>query len=256
MGFFRDSFGHWYLAKRLLYMVVGAYGYIGLNIRNRMVIRGSRHLSGLPEQNVLFVSNHQTYFRDVMAMLHVMCAVRWRMFDYLGFPIYLLTPRSRVYFVAAEETMKRGGLLPKLFALGGAITVTRTWRSEGKEVSRKVVKTDIDNINRALKEGWVITFPQGTTAAFAPGRKGTAHIIKQNRPVVVPVVIDGFRRAFDKKGLLLKKKGVRLKMTFKPPLELDYEASNEEILDRVMDAIEQSDRHRFQHYRKTGSDET
>jgi len=42
MGFFRDSFGHWYLAKRLLYMVVGAYGYIGLNIRNRMVIRGSR----------------------------------------------------------------------------------------------------------------------------------------------------------------------------------------------------------------------
>jgi 1-acyl-sn-glycerol-3-phosphate acyltransferase len=166
------------------------------------------------------------------------------MYDFWGCPIYLLTPRSRVYFVAAEETMKRGGWLPRLFALGGAVTVTRTWRSEGKDVSRKVVKTDIDNINRALSEGWVITFPQGTTAAYAPGRKGTAHIIRQNRPVVVPVVIDGFRRAFDKKGLLLK-----------PPMKLDYDASNEVILEQVMDAIEQSDRFRFLHYRKSGSDE-
>ena len=118
-----------------------------------------------------------------------------------------------------------------------------------------MVKTDIDNINRALSEGWVITFPQGTTAAYAPGRKGTAHIIRQNRPVVVPVVIDGVRRAFDKKGLLLKKKGVRLKVSFKPPMKLDYDASNEVILEQVMDAIEQSDRFRFLHYRKSGSDE-
>ncbi len=51
----------------------------------------------------------------------------------------------------------------------------------------------------------VITFPQGTTKSFKPVRKGTAHIIKQYKPIVVPIVIDGFRRSFDRKGLRTKK---------------------------------------------------
>ena len=37
-----------------------------------------------------------------------------------------------------------------------------------------------------------------------PLRKGTAHIIKQYKPVVVPIVIDGFRRSFDRKVSKLK----------------------------------------------------
>jgi 1-acyl-sn-glycerol-3-phosphate acyltransferase len=86
----------------------------------------------------------------------------------------------------------------------------------------------------------VITFPQGTTKAFAPGRKGTALIIKQNRPVVVPVVIGGFWRAFNKKGLKFKKRGVQLSVRFKEPLAIDYDAPAEKILEQVMDAIEQS----------------
>jgi 1-acyl-sn-glycerol-3-phosphate acyltransferase len=86
----------------------------------------------------------------------------------------------------------------------------------------------------------VITFPQGTTRPFAPGRKGTALIIKKNRPIVVPVVINGFWRAFNKKGLAFKKKGSLLTVQFKPPLEIDYEKSSEEIMDQIMDAIEQS----------------
>jgi hypothetical protein len=36
-----------------------------------------------------------------------------------------------------------------------------------------------------------ITF-QGTTKSFKPVRKGTAHIIKEHRPIVVPIIIDGF----------------------------------------------------------------
>jgi 1-acyl-sn-glycerol-3-phosphate acyltransferase len=86
----------------------------------------------------------------------------------------------------------------------------------------------------------VITFPQGTTKAFAPGRKGTALIIKQTKPIVVPVVINGFWRAFNKKGLNFKKKGVQLGVTFKEPLAIDYEAPAEQILEQIMDAIEQS----------------
>jgi 1-acyl-sn-glycerol-3-phosphate acyltransferase len=65
-------------------------------------------------------------------------------------------------------------------------------------------------------------------------------IIKKNRPIVVPVVINGFWRAFDKKGLAFKKKGSLLTVQFKEPLVIDYEASSEAIMDQIMDAIEQS----------------
>jgi 1-acyl-sn-glycerol-3-phosphate acyltransferase len=100
--------------------------------------------------------------------------------------------------------------------------------------------SDTRKITRALEDSWVITFPQGTTKAFAPGRKGTALIIKQNRPVVIPVVIGGFWRAFDKKGLKFKKKGVQLHVTFKEALVIDYDAPAERIMEQLMDAIEQS----------------
>ena len=59
-------------------------------------------------------------------------------------------------------------------------------------------QNDTENIRIALEDGWVITFPQGTTTPFKPIRRGTAHIIKTYKPVVVPIVIDGFRRSFDK----------------------------------------------------------
>jgi hypothetical protein len=57
---------------------------------------------------------------------------------------------------------------------------------------------------------------------------------------VIPVVINGFWRAFNKKGLKFKKKGTLLSVTFKEPLQIDYEAPTEVILAQVMDAIEQS----------------
>ncbi len=56
----------------------------------------------------------------------------------------------------------------------------------------------------------------------------------------MPVVIGGFWRAFNKKGLQFKKKGVDLSVTFKEPLVIDYDAPAEKILEQVMDAIEQS----------------
>ncbi|MDE3142587.1 MAG: 1-acyl-sn-glycerol-3-phosphate acyltransferase, partial [Bacteroidota bacterium] len=92
----------------------------------------------------------------------------------------------------------------------------------------------------ALDKSWVITFPQGTTKPFAPGRKGTAFIIKNNQPIVIPVVINGFWRAFNKKGLKFKKRGSILSIRFKEPLIIDYSQGIDEILEQVMDSIEQS----------------
>jgi len=111
---------------------------------------------------------------------------------------------------------------------------------KAKTLVDKEKKGILKKIDQALVKSWVITFPQGTTKPFAPGRRGTAHIIKNNQPIVVPVVINGFWRAFNKKGLAFKKKGSLLSVRFKEPLIIDYTQSVEEILDQVMEAIEQS----------------
>ena len=56
----------------------------------------------------------------------------------------------------------------------------------------------------------------------------------------MPIVIDGFRRSFDKKGVVVKKKGIQQTMRIKPPLEIDYERESvEEIIEKVAFAIEQ-----------------
>jgi 1-acyl-sn-glycerol-3-phosphate acyltransferase len=227
------------LVRKLVYAIVGIVTYPGLMIVNRLKISGTENIQKLPKQNVLFVSNHQTYFADVITFLHIFCAVKWRKKNRLGIPYYLLNPFTRVYYVAAEETMK-SSWISRLFTLAGALTVKRTWKKDGADVRRGLDPSDTRKIQRALGRGWVITFPQGTTKPFAPGRKGTAYIIKLMKPVVIPVVIQGFWRAFNKKGLKFKKKGIPLTVRFKEPLVIDYEAPPEEILAWVMEAIEQN----------------
>jgi 1-acyl-sn-glycerol-3-phosphate acyltransferase len=234
-----DRLKHFRFIRAVVYAVVGTVTYPGLALINRIKITGTENLENLPRRNVLFVSNHQTYFADVITFIHIFCAVKWRKRNKLGVPYYLLNPFTRVYYVAAEETMK-SSFISRLFTLAGALTVKRTWRAEGKEVRRGLDPSDTRKIERALRDNWVITFPQGTTKPFAPGRKGTAHIIKLNQPIVVPVVINGFWRAFNKKGLKFKKKGSLISVHFKKPLDINYNDTVDSILDQVMDAIEQS----------------
>ena len=134
----------------------------------------------------------------------------------------------------------KSGLLPRILAYAGSVSIERTWREAGKTINRQVKMSDISNIGLALKDGWVITFPQGTTKPFKPVRKGTAHIIKHYKPIVIPIVIDGFRRSFDKKGLMIKKRGILQSMIIKDPLEIDYENENlEKIIEKIEFAIEQ-----------------
>ncbi len=237
MGF-ADRLKHVPLFKKILYFVIGVVSYPGIAIVNKLRITGTEHLKGLPKKNVLFVSNHQTYFADVITILHIFSAVKWGKKNRLGFPYYLLNALTDVYYVAAEETMK-ASLLSKLFTMGGAITVKRTWTGKGTERRKGLDPSDTRKISRALEENWVIQFPQGTTTPFAPGRKGTAHLIKMHRPIVIPIMIDGFSTAFDIKGLKLKKRGTLLTVNFKECLQVDYDAPVEEILDNVMTAIGQ-----------------
>jgi 1-acyl-sn-glycerol-3-phosphate acyltransferase len=239
MGSFTERLKNLKLTRKIVYFIVGMASYPGLTVVNKIKITGAEHIKDLPKENVLFVSNHQTYFADVITFLHIFCAVKWGKINKLGLPYYLLNPFTRVNYVAAEQTMN-GSWISKLFTLAGALTVRRTWNAEAGETRKGLDPSDTRKISRALHNNWVITFPQGTTKPFAPGRKGTALIIKQNKPVVIPVVINGFWRAFNKKGLKFKKKGVLLSVNFKAPLTIDYDAKTEDILAQLMDAIEQS----------------
>lgn len=237
---FTDAFGTPYFLKRLIIFALGIVSYRRFNGFNKLTISGTENLVDLPDTNVLFVSNHQTYFADVAAMYHAFCAMNNGYLNTIKNPVYLLNPKVDFYYVAAEETMNKG-ILARIFKIAGAVTVKRTWRAEGKNVNRMVDMNEVDNIMKALDNGWVITFPQGTTSAFAQGRKGTAKLVKQQRPIVVPIKINGFRRAFDKKGLKIKVTGMRPTMEFKKPLEIDYDDENAgQILDKIMYAIEQT----------------
>jgi 1-acyl-sn-glycerol-3-phosphate acyltransferase len=240
MGLFkRNPFGHILFLKKWLIRILGAMTHRRYRGFNELQIDGSEILKTLPDTNVLFISNHQTYFADVVAMFHVFNASLSGREDNIKNIGYLWNPKLNLYYVAAKETMT-SGLLPKILAYAGAITVERTWRAEGKDVQREVNPNDTENIRIALEDGWVITFPQGTTKSFKPVRKGTAHIIKDYKPVVVPIVIDGFRRSFDKKGLRMKKKGILQTFQIKEPLEIDYENDTiEQIVEKVEYAIEQ-----------------
>ena len=234
--FKKNPFGHVLFIKKWLIRILGAYSHRRYRGFNELKIEGSEIIRDLPTNNVLFISNHQTYFADVVAMFHVFNASLKGRVDSIKNIGYLWNPKLNIYFIAAKETMK-SGIIPRLMSYAGSISIQRTWRESGKEINRKVKMSDISNIGKALKDGWVITFPQGTTKPFKPIRKGTVHIIKKYKPTVIPIVIDGFRRSFDKRGLMIKKRGILQSFVIKEPLIIDYD---KDTIDNITEKIEYS----------------
>jgi len=237
--FKKDTFGQYIFLKKLVVRFFGFITYPRFTKNNTCKIKGAELIQELRSENVLFICNHQTYFADGAFIFHVIYSALDGYPNKINRGSILKGLKSDLYFVGAEETLE-SGIIPKLLGLAGAIKVKRTWRSAGKNIKRRVDSKDTDNIKKALNAGWLLTFPQGTTKPFADGRKGTAHIIKDYNPIVVPIVINGFRRAFDRKGVFLKKQGVELQLTIKNPLIFDATDNVDNILHKVMDSIEQS----------------
>lgn len=235
----RDVLGNFHIVKRVLILLFGVVGYYRFFVVNRTSFHGLKNLRTLPKRNVLFISNHQTYFMDVFLMYISMASVRNKVKD-PRMLWYLFNPFLNFYYVAAIETMKKG-LLPKLLSHTGGVLIKRTWRAHGQNVKRNVDPKDTNNIKIALNDGWLVSFPQGTTTAYAKGRKGSAVIIKQTKPIVVPIQINGMRKAFDKTGMKIKKRRTQLSITFKPPMDINYDDSAEEILNQMMAEIGQND---------------
>jgi len=235
----RDVFGNILFIKRFLIWIIGNISYKRFRGINHLIIQGSEIISSLPDTNVLFISNHQTYFADATAMLHVFNASLNGRYNSLKNPSYLNKPKLNIYYVAAKETMN-SGIIPKILSYTGAISISRTWRNKNENIDRPVNLDDVGNISKALKNGWLITFPQGTTKPFSPVRKGTAHIIMNNKPIVVPIIIDGFRRSFDKTGLRIKKKGIQQSIRIMDPVKFDYKKDSiETITEKIASLIGQ-----------------
>lgn len=224
----RDAFGNLRPVRAVITNLGGYLTAIQLRVLNRLRIEGVENLKSLPSRGVLLVSNHLTHYMDAIVVLHST--------SYLRRP-YLVWPRTNLYVVAALETMKSRGWLPRLMAYNGTILVRRTWKDGDVSVDRKVELGDVEKIRLGLSDGWVLTYPQGTTTPGAPGRIGCAHLIKQCRPVVVPVRLDGLRETFDKTGLRLRRTGQELRVRYGRPLDLDYELPAPDILRTVMAAI-------------------
>ena len=224
----KNIFGQTIFLKRLIIGFVGLITHRTFRSK-RFEIKGSKNLVNLPSTNVLFVSNHQTYFYDVIAMLHVFnSSVKGRI-DSLKKPKYLISPKTNLYYIASLETMKKS-IITKLLTYAGAVLVQRSWRESGESVSRDIRSEDPDKIKLALKDGWVITFPRGTTDNSKPIRKGTAHIIKNNDPLIVPVNLIGFKDVFQRNGLKVINRKNFFSIEIMKPLQIDMtKKSIEEI---------------------------
>ena len=203
----------------------------------RFSIQRTSILNKIPKHNVLFISNHQTYFYDVIAMLHVFNASVNGRRDSLKNILYLLKPKSNIYFIAALETMK-ASVISKILSYAGSILIKRTWREAGKEITRNIRSEDFDNIIKALNDGWVITFPRGTTDNSKPVRSGTAHIIKGTNPIVIPVKIDGFDDVFERNSLKIKNKTKPFSIKFGNALKFHDDESIESITNEIEKIID------------------
>lgn len=221
-------------------------GTLFLNVINKIKVEGRDIVKQLPDNNVLFVSNHQTYFMEGIALMVE--------FDRIMHPVKHWCWKAgtgKCYYIVAVETAQRKGLIHRIIEWGGAVTVSRTWKKKEQavgdcELSVEHIEHDQEKVIRALDDGWVITFPQGTTTPFARGRKGTARIIKKAQCIVVPVVVEGFSKAFHRSRPCWPiKLRTGLKIRFKTPLDINYDDSDESIINQIMDAIEQSDRFRL-----------
>ena len=129
MGLFKKNpFGHILFVKKWLIRILGALTHRRFRGFNELQIEGSEIIKNLPETNVLFISNHQTYFADVISMFHVFNASLSNREDSIKNVGYLWHPKLNIYYVAAKETMN-SGLLPKIMAYVGSISIERTWRA-------------------------------------------------------------------------------------------------------------------------------
>ena len=114
MGLFKKNiFGQYLILKKWIIRILGTLSHRRYRGFNELQIEGSEILRNLPDTNVLFISNHQTYFADVVAMFHVFNAALSGRDDNIKNVGYLWNPKLNIYYVARLALRKK----PTIFQL-------------------------------------------------------------------------------------------------------------------------------------------
>ena len=224
--FKKDPLGHSIIIKKILTIIIGILFYRKINSPANLSIKGSKNIPHRNTKNILFVSNHQTYFFDAIAIINVLNSTINGNVNSLKNILYLFKPKTNLYYIAAKETMNNN-LATRILSYTGSLLIERSWRKNGKNIKRPIKKNDINKVKNGLKNGWVLTFPQGTTKKSSPVRDGTAYLIKENQPLVIPIRINGFSDKFERKTFKIKNKLSNISVTIKKPINIKYE--NESI---------------------------
>ena len=128
---------------------------------NQVQVEGDEILDTLPHRNVVFLSNHQTYFMEAVAFFDLV---------YIRHGFDLEDPMLR--FSAAEETMKKN-LLTMLFTKAGGVTFRRSFREEGRDVNRPVDLEGVARVEQAIRDGLAPPLPRRDDAAGRAAPEGS-----------------------------------------------------------------------------------
>jgi 1-acyl-sn-glycerol-3-phosphate acyltransferase len=203
----KTFFGRW-VRRGLLASFGVSFSVPYFAILNDVHVEGDEVLPDLPRRNVVFLANHQTYFLEAIAFFDLI---------YVRHQFPLEDPVVR--FSAAEETMKKN-LLTRLMSLAGGVTFRRSFREGGVDVRRPVDLDGVERVEEAIREGWLLHFPAGTTKKGAPLRSGVTRLLHHTQAVALPVRVDGFRELLLHKqlpGKLFQSCSVKIH----PPLDLE-----------------------------------
>lgn len=175
---------------------------------NHVDLTGGERLNALPKRRVVILSNHQTYFTEAIAFFDV--AYRRRRLQWED-------PFLR--FSAAEETMGKN-LATSVLSTAGAVRFHRSHRHGGVDLRRSVDLEGIARIEQAIRSGWLLHFPTGTTREGAPIRPGVSRLLHNTQAIAVPMRVDGFRDMLLYKqipGRIRRRVSIRIE----EPLDLD-----------------------------------
>jgi 1-acyl-sn-glycerol-3-phosphate acyltransferase len=170
-----------WMRRALFIAFAGAFTIPYFKVLNRVDVVGRERLNALPKRGVVFLSNHQTYFTEAIAFFDAVYrrrGINWE------------DPYLR--FSAAEETMRKN-LATSLLTTAGAVTFQRSHRHGGIDLRRSVDFEGIGRIEQAIRSGWLLHFPTGTTREGAPIRPGVSRLLHSTQAVAVPMRVDGFR---------------------------------------------------------------
>lgn len=176
-----QSFLDRWIRRGLIMSFAAGFTLPYFRLLNRIRADGDSILDTLPRRNVVFLSNHQTYFMEAIAFFDLV---------YVTHRLPLENPFVR--FSAATETMEKN-LLTQIFTKAGGVTFRRSFREGGRAVRRSVDFEGVAKVEEAIASGWLLHFPAGTTQKGAPLRPGVALLLHRTKAIAVPLRVDGFR---------------------------------------------------------------